>query len=126
MKHRPLIFRDVNTDPDYDCWRYIPNFVHDIAREAQKPNHTREFIELGFALAQHTRELIGNSNTLGDQIEARCEELLRLLDAENRRGVLLWYEREFPRCLSLVPFSTTHFFVDGVFLLAADNWGIPE
>jgi hypothetical protein len=74
----------------------------------------------GWHLAHHTGRLMEYETD--EERDAKAEELEQALARDDSAAVLAWYEREFPRCMELVPSRRREQFLKGVFEVAEDGF----
>lgn len=100
----------------HEPFRGVPTFFRACCREASRGGkHSYE--EAGHELARHC-------DNLHDEPEAVMGELLTLLNDAAKwyqrtdaahQAVLAWFDREFPKCMALIPARRRDQFVRGVF-----------
>lgn len=92
----------------------VPSFFRYIVQDAEVQRNGYDYSIAGQELARHTESLMEDGDGPGQDAQSRWEELLALFGAWDDDRVLAWYDREFPRCMALIPRRRRAQFVKGV------------
>ncbi len=111
-----------------DCFRGVPSFFRGLCREARNGGRGG-YKTAGHELARHVGDLVE-----GYDPEAKLDELAGLLfprrtDDPNKiayvrrddDALLVWFRREFPRCIDLVPPRRRGKFLEGIYEAADEG-----
>ena len=77
------------------------------------------YSDAGWHLGIHTAHLLEFESD--EEFDEKLQELRSLLDLEDDEGVLRWYEREFPRCMGLIPKRRQGRFLKGLYSIDEDR-----
>ncbi len=121
----------MNVISTHDRFRGVPAFFRGLCRDARSGGRGG-YKAAGHELARHVGDLVE-----GDGPEVELEELAGLLFPRSpddpkqiayvRRddeAVWAWFQREFPRCMDLVPTRRRGKFLEGVYQAADDEGGV--
>ena len=89
-----------------------PTFIRILCSEASRGGADSYFF-VGRELGGRTPALLEPQDH-PEIVQRKLDELRILLDRDYRQGVVAWYVREFPGCMSLVPRRRHPQFVKGV------------
>jgi predicted transcriptional regulator len=95
-------------------FRGVPSFFQASCMEAQQGGENG-YRWAGHTLARHGGELLELSYSDAEEVADKLDELAEALHTEpDEANVLTWFDREFPKCMELVPSRRRGQFVQGV------------
>lgn len=98
----------------------IPSFFRACCREASYGG-VLGYDHAGHELHRHIRSLAPYSIEDDDWQDNECDALDRLIEADDRDGVIAWFVGHYPRCMALIPCRRRETFLRGVFAMAAER-----
>lgn len=97
----------------------IPTFFMGLCHEASQ-GEKGSYRWVGYKLARATGGLVPYSAN-DEKWATQVEELVELANHGDRPGVLRWFKRTFPKCLSIIPLQEKDAFVDGIFQASEED-----
>lgn len=96
-------------------FRGVPSFFCGLVQEAAGQFPGYDYSVAGHELARHTANMVEDGDEPGQEAEPRLDELWRLIQESDDVGVIAWYRREFPKCMTLVPSRRRGKFLQGIY-----------
>lgn len=104
--------------PSTGTFRGVPTFFRAACAEAQRGGEGG-YRGAGWTLALHAEQMLGEELT-GKELKPKLDDVQKAVEKKDAAAVAAWFEREFPRCMELVPRRRREQFGLGV-LDAADD-----
>lgn len=95
-----------------------PTFFRALCRNATDGT-TGEYQNVGYSFIGAVASMLAEDGE--DQADAKLGQLSDLVWARDDDGTLAWFDREFPRCMALIPTRRRHQFLAGVYKRAIDE-----
>jgi predicted transcriptional regulator len=103
-------------------FRGVPTFFRACcATAAEGGGHG--YSSAAYELARHTARLLSQDVEDEDDLTRRLDELRNAWATNDRAAVIAWYQREFPRCIALVPVRRHAAFAQGFFHYVDEHEG---
>ena len=100
-------------------FRGVPTFFRALCATASQGG-ANSYREVGWHLGLHTVDLLMQVDEASEW-EEKLEELAQLVENDDSDGVIVWYEREFPKCLQLVPPRRRTQFAEGIYRISEER-----
>lgn len=100
---------------EHPHFRGVPTYFRGLAFDASyRRDGVYDYSICGQELARHSADMLEDGDEPGQDAQTRWDELQQLFQDWDDERVLAWYDREFPKCMALIPRRRRAQFLKGV------------